>query len=127
MFARSLSRDPERDDSHVASLGFSDGSTATIEYLSHTSRDLPKERFEISGGGLTARCENYRTTRIHGGKSVKTLNQDKGQATAVAEVIEIVRTGGESPFSLDEIAAVSRATYAITESVRTGNAVRLAP
>ena len=127
VYARALSRDLERDDSHVASLGFSDGSTATIEYLSQASPDLPKERFEVSGGGLTARCENYRTTQIHGGKSVKTLNQDKGQATAVAEVIEIVRAGGSSPFSLHEIAAVSRATYAIAESVRTGNAVRIAP
>jgi len=57
---------------------------------------------------------------------VKTLNQDKGQARAVAEVIERMRTGGESPFSLDEIAAISRATFAIHESVRSGNAIRIA-
>ena len=101
------------------------GATATIEYLSQTSSNLPKESFEVSGGGLTARCENYRTTQIHGGKSVKTLNQDKGQATAVAEVIERVRAGDGSPFSLDEIAATSRASLAIHESVRTGNSVRI--
>lgn len=126
VYARALSNEPARDDSHVASLGFADGSTATIEYLSRTSPDLPKERFEVSGGGSTARCENYRRTQIQGGKSVKTLNQDKGQAEAVAEVIELVRSGGTSPFALGEIAAVSRATFAITESIRTGNAVRIA-
>ena len=125
VYALALSRDPERDDSHVASLGFPDGSAATIEYLSQTSAGVPKERFEISGGGLTARCDNYRTTWINGRRAVRTLNQDKGQTTAVAEVIALVRDGAASPFSLTEIAAVSRATFAIAESIRSGSAVRL--
>ncbi|NQZ97114.1 MAG: Gfo/Idh/MocA family oxidoreductase [Myxococcales bacterium] len=125
VYARALGRDPERDDSLVANLGFRDGSTATIEYLATAHPDLPKERFEVSGSGGTARCENFRVTQIRGGKTHKTLNQDKGQTAAVSEVVALVKSGGASPFALDEIAAVSRATFAMEESVRTGNAVRL--
>ena len=127
VFARALGRDPERDDSVVASLGFPDGSTASIEYLSQASPELPKERFEVSGDGRTARCENFRRTRISGARPLKTLSQDKGQATAVEETLAAVRRAAPSPFALEEIATVSRATFAILASIRTGDAVRIDP
>jgi predicted dehydrogenase len=125
VFARALGRNPETDDSVVALLGFEDGSTAAIEYLANTSRELSKERFEVSGGGRTAYCDNYRATTQSGRKPLKTLNQDKGQAAAVAEIIATVRRGDASPFGLEELAGVSHATFAIRESVRTGQAVTL--
>ena len=62
--------------------------------------------------------------RISGAPDVKTLNQDKGQATAVAEVVEAVRAGRPSPFSLEELLGVSAATLAILESARTSEPVR---
>jgi predicted dehydrogenase len=126
VFARALGRSPETDDSVVALLGFEDGSTATIEYLAQASRDLPKERFEVSAGGVTAQCDNFRVTTISGRKNYKTLNQDKGQATAVAEVLAAVRDGSPSPFSLGELEAVSRATFAMLESIRTNAEISLA-
>jgi predicted dehydrogenase len=116
--AHALGRDPEADDSIVALLGFQDGSAATIEYLAHASTRLPKERFEASGEGRTASCENFKLTRISGHRNLRTMNQDKGQAAAVAEVLESVRTGRPSPFSLEEIRGVSRATFAILEAAR---------
>jgi predicted dehydrogenase len=123
VFARALGRDGESDDSVVAMLGFPDGSTATVDYLARTSPDLPKERFEVSAGGKTAYCENYRVTRITGAKDLKTLNQDKGQATAVAEVVAAIHAGHPSPFALEELVAVSRATLAILGSARSGQPV----
>jgi predicted dehydrogenase/threonine dehydrogenase-like Zn-dependent dehydrogenase len=128
VFAQALSRDPDSDDSLVAILSFPDGSTASLEYLARASSELPKERFEASADGLTATCENYRITQFRGSRGpgrVKTVNQDKGQADAVAAVVEAVRSGGPSPFRLDEIVAVSRATFAALESVRTGRAVEV--
>jgi predicted dehydrogenase len=125
VFARALGRDPETDDSIVATLAFSDGSIATIEYLANASTQLPKERFEVSGDGRTARCENFRTTVITGDKKLKTLNQDKGQTTAVAEIVAAARAGDHSPFSLAELRAVSRASFAILESARTGRDIEL--
>ena len=128
VFARALGRDPEADDSMVAVLGFADGSTATLEYLARASAELPKERFEASADGCTVHCDNYRVTRIlRGGRAerVRTLNQDKGQRAAVSEVIDAVRSGRASPFSLAEVVAVSAATFGMLESARSGLSVAL--
>jgi predicted dehydrogenase len=125
VYAHALGRDPRTDDSISALFTFPDGSTATLQYLAHTSAALPKERFEVSCDGKTANCDNFKKTRVLGGRSLRTWNQDKGQATAVHEVIEAVRSGAPSPFTWAEIAATTRATFAMLESVRTGNPVRL--
>jgi polar amino acid transport system substrate-binding protein len=130
VFARALGRDLDADDSMVAVLGFPDGSTATLEYLARASAELPKERFEASADNCTVQCDNYRLTRIlRGGRTrrVRTLNQDKGQRAAVREVIEAVREGRPSPFSLADVEAVSRATFAMLASARSGLCVALAP
>ena len=125
VYARALGRDPERDDSMIATISFADGSLATLEYLANASSELPKERFEVSAERTTAVCENFRTTQILGGKSFKTVNQNKGQREAVLEVIEACRSGSGSPFTLGELAANSETTFGILESMRSGTAVDL--
>jgi predicted dehydrogenase/threonine dehydrogenase-like Zn-dependent dehydrogenase len=125
VYARGLSRDPERDDSFVATVSFTDGSVATLEYLANASAELPKERFEVSSERKTAICENFRRTTVMGGTPLKTLNQNKGQREAVLAVIEACRTGAGSPFTLEELTANSETTFGILESMRTGQAVDL--
>ena len=124
VYARALGRDAT-DDSVVALLGWDDGSTATIEYLAHAASELPKERFEVSADGKTAHCHNYRRTRISGRADVRTFNQDKGQATAVKEVVEAVRAGRSAPMTVAEIVSASRVTFAIEQSIATGAVVRI--
>jgi polar amino acid transport system substrate-binding protein len=123
--AHALGRDPERDDSVVATVRFGDGSIAALEYLAHASSELPKERFEVSAEGRTLRCDNFRATEGHGARGVKGLNQDKGQAEAVARTLAALAAGEASPIPLAEIEAVSRATFAILESIETGAPVGL--
>ena len=125
VFARALGRDAELDDSALLVLGFADGSAATIAYLANASADLPKERIEVSADGRTATCENFRESRLPDGRKIRTLNQDKGQAEAVKNVIEAVRAGTPSPFALEELLAVSRATLRVAESHQLGRAIRL--
>jgi polar amino acid transport system substrate-binding protein len=125
VYARALARDPRVDDSLVALLGFSDGSSAVIEYLAHTSRKLPKERFEVSADDRTAQCDNYRVTRIDPGEVVRSVGQDKGQFTAISEMLEAVRHGRPSPLTVFEIVAVSRATFAMLESAATGREIKI--
>jgi len=125
VYAQGLGRDPERDDSVVATLGFTDGSVATIEYLAHASPELPKERFEVSSEGRTLRCENFRSTEGNGAEGVKGMNQDKGQRAAVDATLDALRVGAASPIPLPEIHAVSRATFAVLESIETGRPVTL--
>jgi predicted dehydrogenase/threonine dehydrogenase-like Zn-dependent dehydrogenase len=126
VYARALGRDPETDDGAVIVLGFGDGSTATIEYLATANAALPKERFEVSADGITAIGDNFRETTIHGGKGLKTMNQDKGQAAAVAQVVAAVKEGRPSPFRPDELVAVSDATFAALRSMRSGAVERVA-
>jgi predicted dehydrogenase/threonine dehydrogenase-like Zn-dependent dehydrogenase len=127
VYASALGRDPELDDSVVATLTWPDGSAATIEYLASASRELPKERFEASAGGCTARCENFRRTQVLGGRTLKTWNQDKGQTAAVAETIRAVAKGEPSPIPLAEIAGVARATFALLDSIREGGVREVEP
>ncbi|MEM9173617.1 MAG: bi-domain-containing oxidoreductase [Myxococcota bacterium] len=123
--ARALSEDASRDDSMVATLGYADGSTATIHYLALASAELPKERWEVHADGRSAICDNFRVTSMPGRKPLRTLNQDKGQATAIADFGRCVREGGPSPMRLVEISGATRTTFAMVESSRTGAPVVL--
>ncbi len=123
--ARSLTRDPETDDSTIALLGFPDGSTATIAYLANTSRTLPKERWEVSADGKTAICDNFRLTQLPSGKKLRSVNQDKGQTRAVATAVDCVRRGAAPPLSLLEIIAVSRTTFRALESAATDRVLQI--
>jgi len=125
VYARALGRDPERDDSMVATIGFGDGSIATLQYLANASSELPKERFEVSAEGKTAISENFRTTWVVGERPFKTLNQNKGQQEAVLEVLEACRSGAGSPIALEELAANSETTFGMLESMRSGLVVDL--
>ncbi|MBK7949417.1 MAG: Gfo/Idh/MocA family oxidoreductase [Deltaproteobacteria bacterium] len=109
--ARALGRDPEADDSTMALISYPDGSTASISYLANASTELPKERFEVHADGKSASCDNYRVTALPGGKKVKGVNQDKGQAEAVRVTVEAVRKGTGSPISVGEWVSTSRVLF----------------
>ena len=126
--ATSLSRNLELDDSMTALIRYEDGSVANIHYLAQATSELPKERFEASAGGITAICENFKQTRIMGTKQatgIKNVNQDKGQAEAIRQVISAVKSGTESPFALSDLVATSRVTFAMIESMHSGESVSI--
>ena len=53
------------------------------------------------------------------------FSQDKGQARAVREVIEAVRKGKASPFTLSELLNTSQVTFGILESIASGQPVAI--
>jgi hypothetical protein len=75
--------------------------------------------------GRTARCTNFRSTTLTGQKELKSFNQDKGQSTALEEVLAAVSNGRPSPFTLYGIVGVSRATFAMLESAASGREIKL--
>ncbi len=114
------------DDSIIITLKFADGSNGTIAYLAEGDRSIPKERVEIFGGGKTFVLDDFRSsTMFSGGKeTVKKLAvQDKGQKEEVRVVCETVLNGGEPPIALADLAATTRATFRILDSLRTGEAM----
>jgi len=115
-------------DSVFITLKFGDGSNGTIAYLAEGDNALPKERVEIFGGGRTFVIDDFRSTAMfaNGKESRASLaKQDKGQTEQIKQVCSVVLTGEEPPISLDDLAATTRATFRILESLRTGNAVEV--
>ena len=111
-----LGRDPENEDSMMALVSYPDGSTASISYLANASTELPKERWEVHADGKSAICENFRVTTLPGGKKLKGLNQDKGQAGAVQAFVDAVRNSSGAVMSMEEIRSTSRITLSMMAS-----------
>ena len=100
-------------------LSFADGSIATVHYLANGSKDFPKERVEVFAGGKVFVCDNYRTSRIIGGKGkLKTSSQDKGHKTELSEFIKAIEAGGAWPIAADELLEVSRHTIKLDHQVQ---------
>ncbi|MCH2185112.1 bi-domain-containing oxidoreductase [Myxococcota bacterium] len=126
VFATHSGLNTEIDDSTTIVMSWPDGSTATIHYLARAASELPKERFEVSCGQVTATCDNFRQTKIHGSSGgIRKLNHDKGQATALTETLAAIRKGAPSPISIEEILSVSETTFAILESQQSGQAISI--
>jgi predicted dehydrogenase len=110
-------------------LRFGGGSVASINYFATGDRSYAKERLEVFGGGTVAVLDDFRELEIsRGGKRTRTrkLSQDKGFDEEIAAFLQAVR-GGAAPISVASLAATTRATFAIEESLRTGLPVAVRP
>jgi polar amino acid transport system substrate-binding protein len=103
-------------DSVFMTLRFADGSSGVIAYLSEGDKSLGKERIEIFGGGKTFVVDDFRKGN---------REQDKGQRTQIKRVCAAILEGGPAPISLDELAATTRATFRVLDSLRTKCVVSL--
>ena len=103
------------------SLRYGDGSLATITYLTEAHRRFPKETFEASSGGRTARLDNFRRATVWSGAHARARRHlgppDKGQRAQIAAFLFSLRTGGPMPISLESLTATTRATLAATAGV----------
>jgi predicted dehydrogenase len=102
-------------DSVFITLRFADGSNGSIAYLSEGDKSLPKERVEIFGASKSFVLDDFRTGKI----------QDKGQRDQIKRICATLREGGPAPISLDELAATTRATFRILDSLRSKCVVSL--
>ena len=126
VFARRLGRDPQVDDSVVAILGFADGSTASLEYLASAAADLPKERFEVSAEGRTARCENFKTTHVSGAAGAADPEPGQGAGGGARRGAGRRARRPALPVSARAVAGVSHACFALLASLESGRAERVA-
>lgn len=111
------------EDSVFITLRFADGSNGSIAYLAEGDKTLGKERVEIFGAGKTFVLEDFRSATLHSSgkeKRLKLRGQDKGQTNEVRAVCRAVLEGGPAPIALEDLAATTRATFRILESLRTG-------
>ena len=124
VFAESMSAKSSKivdADSVFITLRFADGSNGSVAYLSEGDKSLAKERIEIFGGGRVFVLDDYRRATLYkdGREEQVTLKaQDKGQQAQVRAVCASVLEGGVAPIGLDELAATSRATFRVLDSLR---------
>jgi len=117
-------------DSLTITLTMANGSMGTIHYLSNGDTSLPKEYFEVHGGGQSAVVDNYRTADLHRGNKRKRrslINQAKGHAEEVTAFVKAVSTGAEMPIDMATLIAVTQTTPLIHRSLETGAPVEYEP
>jgi polar amino acid transport system substrate-binding protein len=116
------------DDSVMCTIGFADGSNGVVAYLAEGDAALAKEQIEIHGGGRSFVLADFRRATLYRqgrAEQAKLRAQDKGQAAEVRALCAMVRDGTPSPFTLAELAATTRATFRIRESLRAGTPERV--
>jgi polar amino acid transport system substrate-binding protein len=89
---------------------------------------MPKERIEIFGEGRGFVIDDFRAAKAYRNgrtQTTKLRQQDKGQAEEVRAVCAVVLEGKPAPVALEDLAAATRATFRIRESLRTGQAVNV--
>ena len=126
VFAEAVSGDNAaavNHDSVFITLRFADGSNGAIAYLAEGDAALGKERLEMFGEQKSFVLDDFRRASLyHKGKEEQfsLRSQDKGQADEVKAVCAMVLEGSSSPIPLAELAATSRATFRIVDSLRSG-------
>jgi polar amino acid transport system substrate-binding protein len=125
---RSRNQQLVEEDSVMITLRFADGSNGSIAYLAEGDKALPKERVEIFGEGRVFVLDDFRSATMYRDgreETMKARAQDKGQANEIRAVCAVVLEGHKAPITLADLAATSRTTFRIRESLRTGQAVEV--
>ena len=121
--------DPAKtEDTLSIALSFANGSVGTILYCANGAKTVAKEYLEVYRAGITGILRDFKELEIHGANKTKRerlLNQDKGQKDMIRQFIArtLGRDGRVIPFG--EILASTDTTFAVKESLRTRNAIRL--
>ncbi len=94
------------NDNFTINIKFQDGSIGTIHYYSNGNVSFPKERLEVFTDGCIFQLDNFRKLKAWGVKGFKTiryLNQNKGQDNCIKEFVDAVEHKGINPIPFDEI------------------------
>lgn len=128
VFASCVRKDDQSipdEDNVCINIGFANGSTASINYFAYGDRQVAKEYVELFCGNVAMQMNDFRELTIFkGGKKerVKNSNQDKGFVNEF-EVFKKALATGEPPISFASLCNTSRVTFAVLESLRSGQPV----
>jgi predicted dehydrogenase len=119
-----------REDNVVMTFTFPDGSVGTIAYLANGDKAFSKERLEVFCAGRVGVLDDFRSLSLlqEGRKQVfrTRLRQDKGHRAEWQAFSSAITTGGPAPIPYRHLFAVSRASFAAVDALRTGKKVNLA-
>lgn len=122
---------PGNDDLQVV-LGYPDGSTATIGYVTTGPAGFPKETLDLVADGHALRLDDFVRATVYDGRRKRWVGprlskaRDKGQSAELAAFVRAVRTGGPMPVPLGSLVATTAATLAVPAGLAAGAPVTLA-
>ena len=118
------------EDNVVLTLTFEDGSVGTVSYFSNGDRSVPKERVEVFQAGRVGILDDFRRLEwVADGRKRNfkmRLKQDKGHQGEWEAFKKAILNSDEPPIPYDQLFAVTRATFAAVQALRTGQPVTLA-
>lgn len=126
VFATSLPDPLGKNDTVNINLTFENGSTGVVAYYANGPKSLPKEYVEVYRSGAAAVLDNFKSMKTYGKKKARKrlFNQDKGQKQMVEGFLKGIHEG-KPLIPFEEIVAVTRASFAVLESIKTGQVVRI--
>jgi predicted dehydrogenase len=116
------------DDTLNVVINFANGSSGTIGYYATGSKALAKEYVEAHRAGVSVVLDDFRALRVYSGgrkSEKKAMSQNKGQPQMVAAFVAAACGKSGPAIEYPELLAVTRATFAIVESLRSGQPVTL--
>lgn len=126
VFASSLATENQNnsnnDTVHIC-IDFKNGSIGNITYQSIGDSSLPKEYFEISGGGNTVQLYDFKKTvfSIKGRrKNIKSHGQQKGFKEEYEAFFESIISTNKPPIPFNSLYLTTLTTFRILESLQTG-------
>jgi predicted dehydrogenase/threonine dehydrogenase-like Zn-dependent dehydrogenase len=137
VYAKSISSgraDAVDQDTVSITIEYEDGSVAEILYLANGSKVLPKEELQVFSNGRTAILKNFVELELwtSGSKPKIEKGVGKGHAEEVKAFLSSLNPllskegtgGGEGPIPFDSLLATTLVTFAIRESLATGEVIR---
>jgi predicted dehydrogenase len=119
----------KKEDNFSAVVEFAGGASGCLVYTSAGDRSFGKERFEVFCGGNAAVLDDFRILEIwrDGRRQVwhSRMRQDKGHKAIWDAFLQAVIQGGKAPIPMEELFAVTRATFALQQAVRENRTVTL--
>ena len=114
---------PDSDGLQVT-VRFGNGASGVISYLTGGNARFPKETLDVTGGGRSARLDNFRKATVWTGRGHDTIRarggQDKGQRAELTRFVEACVSGAAMPIPVESLVATTRATIAVRDSLLSG-------
>ncbi|MEN3026712.1 MAG: bi-domain-containing oxidoreductase [Chlorobiota bacterium] len=113
---------PDAGECVSAILRFRDGSVGVLQYLTTGPSAVGKEFCEVFCQGRVARMEDFRSVEFFDGRRRKLRQYDgsKGHREEMRQFVEALRTKAPFPIPYEQLRAVTLATFAIQEALRSG-------
>lgn len=116
-----------QQDNVFITLEYPDGSLGSIAYLANGDKSYPKEHLDVFCAGKIAELDDFRQlTLVENGRKrqFRSTQQDKGHAASWQAFLRAVNQG-QAHIPYDHLWGVTRASFAVIESLEKAASIRL--